>query len=119
MIKQIDSKKSRIKRRKRVRAKISGTAARPRLSVFRSAKHIYAQLIDDEAGVTLCSASTMEKGFEGAGGNVDAAKKVGLAIAEKAKKAGISEAVFDRSGYIYHGRVAALADGAREGGLSF
>ncbi|MCH5324743.1 MAG: 50S ribosomal protein L18 [Eubacterium sp.] len=119
MIKSIDSKKSRIKRRKRVRAKISGTAARPRLSVFRSAKHIYAQLIDDVAGVTLCSASTMEKGFEGAGGNVEAAKKVGLALAEKAKKAGIETAVFDRSGYIYHGRVAALADGAREGGLSF
>ncbi len=119
MIKQIDSKKSRIKRRKRVRAKISGTAARPRLSVFRSAKHIYAQLIDDEAGVTLCSASTMEKGFDGAGGNVDAAKKVGLALADKAKKAGIEEVVFDRSGYVYHGRIAALADGAREGGLSF
>ncbi len=119
MIKVIDSKKSRLKRRKRVRAKISGTAARPRLSVFRSAKHIYAQLIDDTAGKTLCSASTMDKGFEGQGGNVEAAKKVGLALAEKAKNAGISEAVFDRSGYIYHGRVAALADGAREGGLSF
>ena len=116
MVKVIDSKKSRIKRRKRIRAKISGTAACPRLSVFRSAKHIYAQIIDDEAGKTLCSASTMEKSF---GGNAEAAKKVGLALAEKAKAAGISDVVFDRSGYVYHGRVAALADGAREGGLNF
>ena len=85
MVKVIDSKKSRIKRRKRIRAKISGTAACPRLSVFRSAKHIYAQIIDDEAGKTLCSASTMEKSFEGFGGNAEAAKKVGLALAEKAK----------------------------------
>ena len=107
MVKVIDSKKSRIKRRKRIRAKISGTAACPRLSVFRSAKHSYAQIIDDEAGKTLCSAST------------EAAKKVGLALAEKAKAAGISDVVFDRSGYVYHGRVAALADGAREGGLNF
>ena len=119
MVKVIDSKKSRIKRRKRIRAKISGTAACPRLSDFRSAKHIYAQIIDDEAGKTLCSASTMEKSFEGFGGNAEAAKKVGLALAEKAKAAGISDVVFDRSGYVYHGRVAALADGAREGGLNF
>ncbi len=119
MIKVIDSKKSRIKRRKRIRAKISGTAACPRLSVFRSSKHIYAQLIDDVAGKTLCSASTMEKGFEGFGGNAEAAKKVGLALAEKAKAAGIDDVVFDRSGYVYHGRVAALAEGAREGGLNF
>ena len=101
MVKVIDSKKSRIKRRKRIRAKISGTAACPRLSVFRSAKHIYAQ------------------SFEGFGGNAEAAKKVGLALAEKAKAAGICDVVFDRSGYVYHGRVAALADGAREGGLNF
>lgn len=119
MIKVIDSKKSRIKRRKRIRAKISGTAACPRLSVFRSSKHIYAQLIDDVAGKTLCSASTMEKGFEGFGGNAEAAKKVGLALAEKAKAAGVVDVVFDRSGYVYHGRVAALAEGAREGGLNF
>ncbi len=119
MIKVIDSKKSRIKRRKRIRAKISGTAACPRLSVFRSSKHIYAQLIDDVAGKTLCSASTMEKGFDGFGGNAEAAKKVGLALADKAKAAGIVDVVFDRSGYVYHGRVAALADGAREGGLNF
>ena len=119
MIKVIDSKKSRIKRRKRIRAKISGTAACPRLSVFRSSKHIYAQLIDDVEGKTLCSASTMEKGFEGFGGNAEAAKKVGLALADKAKAAGIVDVVFDRSGYVYHGRVAALAEGAREGGLNF
>lgn len=119
MIKIIDKKANRIKRHKRVRAKISGTAQCPRLNVFRSAKHIYAQLIDDTAGVTLCSASTLEKGFEGFGGNAEAAKKVGLALAEKAKDKGITEAVFDRSGYVYHGRVAALAEGAREGGLDF
>ena len=119
MIKVIDSKKNRIRRRKRVRAKISGTAACPRLSVFRSSKHIYAQLIDDVAGKTLCSASTMEKSFDGFGGNIEAAKKVGLALADKAKAAGIVDVVFDRSGYVYHGRIAALADGAREGGLNF
>ena len=119
MIKVIDSKKSRIKRRKRIRAKISGTAACPRLSVFRSSKHIYAQLIDDVEGKTLCSSSTMDKGFEGFGGNAEAAKKVGLALADKAKAAGIVDVVFDRSGYVYHGRVAALAEGAREGGLNF
>ena len=119
MVKQIDKNEARLRRHRRVRNKISGTAARPRLDVFRSAKHIYAQIIDDEAGKTLCSASTMEKSFEGFGGNAEAAKKVGLALAEKAKAAGISDVVFDRSGYVYHGRVAALADGAREGGLNF
>lgn len=119
MKKIIDKKENRIKRHKRVRSKISGTSGCPRLNVFRSAKHIYAQLIDDEAGVTLCSASTIEKGFDGNGGNVEAAKKVGLALAEKAKAKGIVDVVFDRSGYVYHGRVAALADGAREGGLNF
>lgn len=119
MIKIIDKKENRIKRHKRVRGKISGTASCPRLNVFRSAKHIYAQLIDDEAGVTLCSASTLEKGFEGFGGNTEAAKKVGAMLAEKAKDKGIVDVVFDRSGYVYHGRVAALAEGAREGGLNF
>jgi large subunit ribosomal protein L18 len=87
--------------------------------VFRSANHIYANLIDDDKGVTICSASTTAKGFTEYGGNVDAAKKVGLEIAEKGKKAGVTDVVFDRSGYVYHGRVAALADGAREGGLKF
>ena len=119
MIKIVDKKANRVKRHKRVRGKISGTAQCPRLNVFRSAKHIYAQLIDDNAGVTLCSASTAEKGFSGNGGNVEAAKKVGAALAEKAKGKGITDVVFDRSGYVYHGRVAALAEGAREGGLNF
>ncbi|MBQ3842498.1 MAG: 50S ribosomal protein L18 [Ruminiclostridium sp.] len=119
MIKQIDSNKNRIKRHQRIRNKISGTASCPRLNVFRSSKNIYAQLIDDEAGVTLCAASSNEKSFTEYGGNCEAAKKVGLALAERAKDKGITDVVFDRSGYIYHGRVAALADGAREGGLNF
>lgn len=119
MIKIIDKKANRVKRHVRVRAKISGTPDCPRLNVFRSAKHIYAQLIDDTKGVTLCSASTLEKGFEGFGGNAEAAKKVGQTLAERAKEKGIGDVVFDRSGYVYHGRVAALAEGAREGGLNF
>ncbi|MBD5080403.1 MAG: 50S ribosomal protein L18 [Ruminococcaceae bacterium] len=119
MIKIIDKKANRVKRHVRVRAKISGTPDCPRLNVFRSAKHIYAQLIDDTKGVTLCSASTLEKGFEGFGGNAEAAKKVGQTLAERAKEKGINDVVFDRSGYVYHGRVAALAEGAREGGLNF
>ncbi len=119
MIKIIDKKANRVKRHIRVRAKISGTPDCPRLNVFRSAKHIYAQLIDDTKGVTLCSASTLEKGFEGFGGNAEAAKKVGQKLAERAKDKGINDVVFDRSGYVYHGRVAALAEGAREGGLNF
>ena len=119
MIKIIDKNANRIKRHKRVRGKISGTAQCPRLNVFRSAKHIYAQLIDDVAGVTLCAASTVEKDMEGYGGNCEAAKKVGVKLAEKAKAKGISDVVFDRSGYVYHGRIAALAEGAREGGLNF
>ena len=117
MVKKPDKNTARLKRHARVRKKISGTAARPRLNVFRSTKHIYAQLIDDVAGVTLASASSMEKGFEGFGGNKEAAKKVGMAIARKAQEKGISEIVFDRSGYIYHGRVKELAEGAREGCL--
>ncbi len=119
MIKQIDSNKNRIKRHQRVRVKISGTAACPRLNVFRSSKNIYAQIIDDEAGVTVCAASSNEKSFDGYGGNCEAAKKVGAALAERAKEKGITDVVFDRSGYVYHGRVAALAEGAREGGLNF
>ena len=119
MVKKPDKNTARLKRHARVRKKISGTAARPRLNVFRSTKHIYAQLIDDVAGVTLASASSMEKGFEGFGGNKEAAKKVGMAIARKAQEKGISEIVCDRSGYIYHGRVKELAEGAREGGLKF
>ena len=117
MINRPDTRGQRIKRHNRVRGKISGTAARPRLDVFRSAKHIYAQLIDDEAGVTLAAASTMDKDFEGFGGNVEAATQVGKNIAKKALEKGITEVVFDRGGFVYHGRVKALAEGAREGGL--
>ena len=91
----------------------------PRLNVFRSEKHIYAQIIDDVNGVTLCSASSVEKDFEGLGSNKEAAKKVGMMVAERAKSKGIDNVVFDRGGYIYHGRVKELADGAREGGLVF
>ena len=119
MVKRIDSNAQRLKRHKRVRGKISGTPERPRLAVYRSNAHIYAQIIDDVNGVTLVSANTLEKGFEGATGNAEAAKKVGLAIAERAKEKGIEVVVFDRGGYLYHGRVAALAEGAREGGLKF
>ena len=119
MINRPDTRSQRIKRHSRVRGKISGTAERPRLSVFRSEKNIYAQIIDDVAGNTLVSASSVEKGFEGKGGNVEAAKKIGAAVAERALQKGIEEVVFDRGGYIYHGRVKALAEGAREGGLKF
>ena len=119
MIKRPDTRAQRIKRHNRVRGKISGTAERPRLSVFRSENNIYAQIIDDVAGVTLVSASTVEKGFKGNGGNVEAAKKIGATVAERALKKGIEDVVFDRGGYIYHGRVKALAEGAREGGLKF
>ena len=117
MVKKIDSNKARLKRHKRVRGKISGTPACPRLCVFRSNANIYAQIIDDTEGKTLVSASSM--GLEGNGSNKEAAKQVGLLIAEKAKAAGIVDVVFDRGGYIYHGRVQALAEGAREGGLKF
>ena len=107
MVKQIDKNEARLRRHRRVRNKISGTAARPRLDVFRSAKHIYAQIIDDEQGVTLVSASTMDKDFNGFGGNVEAAAEIGKKIAAKALEKGITEVVFDRGGYVYHGRVKA------------
>ena len=119
MIKRPDTRGQRIKRHNRVRGKISGTAERPRLCVFRSENNIYAQIIDDVAGNTLVSASTVEKDFEGKGSNCEAAKKIGSVIAERAVKKGIEDVVFDRGGYIYHGRVKALAEGAREGGLKF
>ena len=119
MIKRPNTKAQRIKRHKRVRAKVSGTPERPRLNVFRSEKHIYAQIIDDVNGVTLCSASSVEKDFEGLGSNKTAARKVGKTVAERAKAKGIENVVFDRGGYIYHGRVQELAEGAREGGLEF
>ena len=118
MIKRPNTKAQRIKRHKRVRAKISGTPERPRLSVYRSENNIYAQIIDDVAGRTLCTASSVDKVFEG-GGNKEAAEQVGKMIAERAVATGIEEVVFDRGGSIYLGRVQALADGAREGGLKF
>ena len=119
MIKRPDTKAQRLKRHKRVRAKISGTPECPRLNVFRSEKNIYAQLIDDVHGVTLAVASSVEKDFEGSGSNKEGARKVGKLIAERAKAKGIEDVVFDRGGYIYHGRVQELAEGAREGGLNF
>ena len=119
MIKPYNSRAQRVKRHKRVRKNISGTAERPRLNVFRSLNNIYAQIIDDTKGVTLVAASSLDKEFEGYGGNIEAAKKVGMLVAEKALAAGIKEVVFDRGGYVYHGRVAALAEGARVGGLVF
>ena len=119
MINRPNTRAQRLKRHKRVRAKVSGTPERPRLNVFLSEKNIYAQVIDDVNGVTLCSASSVEKGFEGSGANKEGARKVGLAVAERAKAKGISEVVFDRGGYVYHGRVQELAEGAREGGLEF
>ena len=119
MFTKVDTNKQRLRRHKRVRGKISGTTARPRLNVFRSNANIYAQIIDDENGVTLLSASTLDKDFDGYGGNKEAAKAVGTMIAKKAAEKGITEVVFDRGGYVYHGRVKELAEAAREGGLKF
>ena len=119
MIKRPNTNAQRLKRHKRVRAKISGTPEMPRLNVFRSEANIYAQVIDDVNGVTLASASSLDKAIEGYGGNIAAATAVGKLVAERAKAKGIETAVFDRGGYLYHGRVKALAEGAREGGLKF
>lgn len=120
MITKPNSNKARLKRHKRVRNHIAGTAERPRLNVFRSLNHIYAQVIDDENGVTLVSASSLDSELkESYGGNKEAAREVGKLVAKKATEKGIKAVVFDRGGYIYHGRVAELADGAREGGLEF
>ena len=118
MISKPDKNKLRLKRHRRIRGKISGTAERPCLSIFRSNKNIYAQLIDDVAGVTLASASTLDENVSDAT-KVEQAAAVGKAIAEAAKAKNISTVVFDRSGYLYHGRVQALADAARENGLDF
>jgi large subunit ribosomal protein L18 len=110
----------RLRRHNRIRKKLRGEATRPRLAVYRSNKHIVAQVIDDRAGVTLAAASTHEADLRsGATGNKDAAAKVGALVAERAKAAGISKVVFDRGGYLYHGRIAAVADAAREAGLEF
>ena len=111
---------ARLRRHSRLRKKVRGDAERPRLAVFRSNKHIVAQVIDDRAGVTLAAASTYEQGFgDSAKGNKDAAAKIGSTIAERAKAAGVSKVVFDRGGYVYHGRIAAVADAARDAGLEF
>lgn len=119
MLLKADKNKTRKKRHLRVRNNIVGTSSRPRLNVFRSLAHIYAQLVDDSKGHTLVAASSVEKGFEGSGGNIDGAKKVGAAIAKKALDYGISQVVFDRAGYLYHGRIKALAEAARDAGLKF
>ncbi len=113
---------ARKKRQKRIRKKVIGTAERPRFAVFRSSNHIYAQIINDDAGHTIISASTLDKDLvshKGHKGNSDAAKRVGEVLAKKALDKGVKKVVFDRGGYIYHGRIKALADGAREGGLEF
>ena len=120
MLKKVSKNEERTRRHARVRTKISGTPERPRLNVFRSNAHIHAQIIDDANGVTLASASTLDKEISlDATSNVDAAKAVGALIAKRAVEKGVSEVVFDRGGYLYHGRIQALADAARENGLQF
>ena len=119
MIRKTEKKEIRSRIHKRIRRKLAGTAERPRLAVFRSVAHIYAQVIDDTKGATLASASSVDKGARTNGGNVAAAKSIGKLVAERAKEKGITRVVFDRGGYPYHGRVKALADAAREAGLEF
>ncbi|MEK3789452.1 MULTISPECIES: 50S ribosomal protein L18 [Paenibacillus] len=122
MITKKDKNKARVRRHLRVRKKIQGTAQRPRLNVFRSEKHIYAQLIDDVAGVTLAAASTMDKELSkdiANGASVESARKVGELVAKRGKEKGVTAVVFDRGGYLYHGRIQALAEAARETGLEF
>jgi ribosomal protein L18, bacterial type len=119
MFNKDDRKKARVRRHLRVRKKVSGTTERPRLAVYRSEKNIYAQIIDDINGITLVSASSLEKEFNGAGSNKEAAKVVGEMVAKRAIEKGIKEVVFDRGGYVYHGRIQNLAEGAREAGLQF
>ena len=119
MIRKIEKKEIRSRIHARIRRKLRGTTERPRLAVFRSVAHIYAQVIDDSAGKTLVSASSVDKGSKTNGGNVAAAKAIGKTVAERAKEKGITRVVFDRGGYQYHGRVRALADAARAAGLEF
>ena len=119
MVTRKDCNKKRLQRHKRVRENVIGTPERPRLCVYRSENNIYVQIIDDTVGNTLVSASSTEKEFGASGGNKDAAKKVGELVAKRALVKNITEVVFDRGGYLYHGRVASLADGAREAGLKF
>jgi large subunit ribosomal protein L18 len=123
MLNKTGKNATRVRIHSRIRKKLAGTGARPRLNVYRSVNHIYVQLIDDSQHTTLVSASSLEQGKDGkkhiAGGNVAAAKQVGKLIAERAKEKGIESVVFDRGGYLYHGRIKAVADAAREGGLKF
>lgn len=119
MVGKVSKNEIRIRIHTRIRRKVKGTAEQPRLAVFRSLKHIYAQVIDDRKGITLAAASTNEKGAPGGGGNVAGAKAIGKLIAERAQQAGVKKVVFDRGGYLYHGRIKALADAAREAGLEF
>ena len=119
MVTKPDKNQNRLRRHKRVRGKISGSAALPRLCVYRSLKNITAQIIDDDAGKTLVAAASNEKGFDSDGGNKEGAKQLGLLIGKRALENGIENVVFDRGGYVYHGRVQSLADGAREAGLKF
>lgn len=119
MIRKISKNEIRERIHMRIRKKLAGTSERPRLAVFRSVAHIYAQVIDDTKGVTLAAASSTEKGLVSTGGNVAAAQAIGKKVAERAKEAGIASVVFDRGGYLYHGRIKALADAAREAGLEF
>ena len=119
MFKKANKNEARAKRHLRVRKKVFGTQERPRLAVYRSEKNIYAQIIDDVNGVTLAAASSVEKGFDKVGSNKESAKLVGEMIAKKALEKEITEVVFDRGGYVYHGRVQALAEAAREAGLKF
>ena len=116
---KIDKNQVRVRVHKRIRTRVAGTAERPRLAVYRSLTHIYAQVIDDRAGHTLASASSNDKGATANGGNVAGAKEIGRLVAERAKEKGITRVVFDRGGYLYHGRIKALADAAREAGLKF
>jgi large subunit ribosomal protein L18 len=119
MIKKIEKNTIRKRIHKRIRRKLAGSTQRPRLAVFRSTAHIYAQVIDDAKGQTLVSASSVDKGAKTNGGNVAAAKAIGKLVAERAREKGIKSVVFDRGGYLYHGRIKALADAAREAGLEF
>jgi large subunit ribosomal protein L18 len=119
MIRKISKNEIRERIHTRIRKKLRGTTERPRLAIFRSVAHIYAQVIDDSKGVTIAAASSTEKGLVPTGGNVLAAKEIGRKVAERAKEQGIAKVVFDRGGYLYHGRVKALADAAREAGLEF
>lgn len=116
---KISKNEKRLKRKIRIRKKLTGTAERPRLCVFRSAKHIYAQIIDDTVGKTLASASSVEKDFAKSGDKKASANSIGKLVGQRALENGIKQIVFDRNGYIYHGRIKALSDGAREAGLEF